>query len=225
MKKAYFVALLMSCSAYASTPSLIQRAVQRIKNSDPPECVEHHVKRLHAEGALLAAIASCQSAACATAAFRRIHRPDTAAKVVYYTELLALRPHERRYALDLLLITPKSECEMITLFNLNSSLFKAESFLDMRRVGSAYDNLSRNFAAALNSYPEFFPRFLKFGEVALNDSCSDDYPAVVTHVCQTNPGRFRRAFETLSKADQAYISKFIIKPNSCKQIAVSEADC
>lgn len=225
MKKVYFIAPLMSCAASASTPSLIQQAVQRIERSDPPECVEHHVKRLHAEGVLLAEIASCQSAACATATFRRIHRPDTAAKVVYYTELLGLRAHERRYALDLLLITPKSECEMITLSNLGTPLFEAESFRDMGRVGSAYDNLSRNLAVALKSYPEFLPTFLQFGEVALNDSCSDDYPAVVTHVCQASPERFRRAFETLSKADQAYISKFIIKPHGCKQIAVSEAGC
>lgn len=97
----------------------------------------------------MAEIASCQSAACATATFRRIHRPDTAAKVVYYTELLGLRAHERRYALDLLLITPKSECEMITLSNLGTPLFEAESFRDMGRVGSAYDNLSRNLAVAL----------------------------------------------------------------------------
>lgn len=225
MKMAPCIALLISCAAHASTQSLIRQAVQRIANSDPPECVDHNLNRLRAEATSLAEIASCQSVACATTAFHLIHRPDSAAKLVYYTRLVALRPRDRRYALDLLLNTPISQCEAIALSNLDSSLFETETFNEMSQVGSAYDNLSRNLADALKYYPSYLPTFLKFGEVALNDSCSDDFPAAVTRVCRWNPAQFRRAFQSLPKADQAYIEKFTIKPNSCKQIAVSEAGC
>jgi hypothetical protein len=174
------------------------------------------------EGPLLVAMATCESAGCVKATYAKMAGPDIVARVVYFTNLLRLNPGDRVAARGLLQNIPRTGRQDARLIVLSTNMYPGETDAEIRAVGRAYWNFSRNLAHGLRLHPEFLPSFIRYGTIALSPHST--YPNWATQVCRANPGRFLRAFETLSAQDRRYIAKYVIQPKGCKQVAFPEAE-
>jgi len=168
-------------------------------------------------------MATCTTAGCVNAAYAKIAKPEVVARIVYYSNLLRLRPGDRVASHHLLSNIPVNDEEYTRLSALGELLYPDETTREIDAVGQAYWHMSRNLARSLKLYPGFLPAFIRYGLIAANSPAEDDYPNWAARVCRSNPGRFLKAFETLSPKDRHYIAKHIIQPKGCKQIAFPEA--
>lgn len=175
------------------------------------------------EGPHLVAMATCKSMGCVKANYARIANPEIVARIVYYTNRLRLDPGDRAASCGLLAHIPETGNEYDRLTTLDGFLYDDETTEEIDAVGQAYWHMSRNLAHALEVCPHFLPAFIRYGRLAIQNH-HDDYPDWAARVCRSNPSRFLKAFETLSSNDRHYIAKYIIQPESCKQIGTHEAD-
>ena len=174
------------------------------------------------EGPSLVAMASCKSIGCIKSVYAKIEKPEVVARIVYFTNMLRLQSGNKDYSCGLLTNMPQSDNGYIKLTTLASNLYMDESDKQIDMVGLAYWHMSRNLAQALKVCPKYLAAFIRYGQIAM-PNMHDPYPGWVTHVCKRNPGRFIKAFQTLSPKARHYISHYIIQPKGCKQIAVQEA--
>jgi len=171
----------------------------------------------------LVVMATCKIVRCVKAAYTEIPRPEVVARIVYYTNLLRLRPGDRGASCALLENIPATDDEYERLTTLDGNLYQDETDAETGAVGQAYWHMSRNLARALKVCPRFLPVFIRYGVLAMPNP-HDDYPNWAARVCRSNPSRFLKAFETLSPKDRHYIARYVIEPEGCKQIAFPEAD-
>ena len=171
----------------------------------------------------LVVMATCKTIRCVKAAYTEIPRPEAVARIVYYTNLLRLRPGDRAASCALLEDIPATEGEYERLTTLDGNLYQDETDAEIGAVGQAYWHMSRSLAHALKVCPRFLPAFIRYGILAMPNP-HDDYPNWATRVCRSDPTHFLEAFETLSPKDRHYIAKHIIQPKGCKQIAFPEAE-
>ena len=170
----------------------------------------------------LVAIATCKAVSCIDTTYAKIGKPETLARIVYYSSLLRLRPGDRAASIGLLSNIPK-ENEDHSRLSLLPVSYVGETTAENVAVAQTYWNFSKNLAHALSVCPHYLPSFIRYGRLAIRDH-HDDYPNWAARVCRSNPSRFIRAFETLSPEDQHYIAKYVIQPRGCKQIAFPEAE-
>ncbi len=175
------------------------------------------------EGPLLVAMATCNDIPCVRAEYGKIAKPEIVARIVYFTNILRLRPGDPSASCGLLESMPRNYDEYTSVTTLDSNLYADETDVQIGAVGQAYWHMSRNLAHALNACPRFLPGFIRSGIVAIPNA-HDDYPNWAARVCRSNPKRFLQAFDTLSAKDRAYITEVIIQPRGCKQLAFPEAE-
>lgn len=170
----------------------------------------------------LVAMATCKAVQCVTAAYAGIRRPEAVARIVYYTNLLRLRPGDGAASRGLLENIPATADEYERLTTLDGNLYQGETDAEIGAVGQAYWHMSRNLAHALEVCPRFLPAFIRYGILAMPNP-HDRYANWAVQMCRSNPSRFLGAFQTLSPDDRRYIAKHIIQPRGCRQIAFPEA--
>ncbi|MGH9506240.1 MAG: hypothetical protein ACRD13_04885 [Terriglobales bacterium] len=181
------------------------------------------MRRLKENAPALVAIVRCRTAACASAAFRKIENPGEPALATYYSQLFALDPHDRTAALGLLQSLPKNLAESTGVDSTDEYLYKKETAADLKLVARVGWELSRRAAAALHFWPGLLPAYLSYGEIAFLDS-EDEYPNLAEKICRENPKHFLQALRALSAPDQCYFANRIVNPRGCRQIAVTEAE-
>jgi hypothetical protein len=170
----------------------------------------------------LVAMATCKTVGCVDATYAKIAKPETLARIVYYSGLLRLRPGDRTASLGLLSNIPKENEDQSRLSLLPVS-YVGETTAENVAIAQTYWDYSKNLARALKLFPRFLPAFIGYGRLAIRDH-HDNYPNWAARVCRSNPNRFLEAFETLSPEDRHYVAKYVIQPSGCKQIAFPEAD-
>jgi hypothetical protein len=175
------------------------------------------------EGPLLVAMASCKGVRCVKANYAKIAKPEVVARIVYYTNILRLRPVDRAASCGLLANIPTTNNEYERLTMLDGNLSEDETDAEIGAVGQAYWHMSGNLARPLKLCPRFLTGFIRYGRLAMPNH-HDDYPNWAARVCRSNPSHFLKAFEALSPEDRRYIANYIIQPSGCKQIAFPEAD-
>jgi len=171
------------------------------------------------DGRIVVAMSLCQTVRCVRKEYAGISKPQVVSQVAYYSKLLTLQPDSKTAACGLLRSIPRSE-EENDLGQLNTSLYPGESYAEIVATGRAFWKFSRNLAHALKLCPQYLPQFIQYGTIAL--SPTNSYPNWAARVCRSNPKRFVKAFHTLGAKDQQYIAKYVIHPESCKQIAYPE---
>lgn len=174
------------------------------------------------DGPHLVAMATCKTVACIREAYAAVREHDLITNIVYYANLLRLRPSDRCAARGLLHSIPQNIEENARMSVLGTSMYPAETDKEIKTVGQALWHFDRNLAHAVKLCPRFLPEFVRYGTVAL--SPVSKYPNWAARVCRSNPKRFLKAFRTLSEKDQQYIAKYVIQPEGCKQIAFPEAE-
>jgi len=171
------------------------------------------------DGRVVVAMSMCRTRPCVRKEYARVLKPQVVSQVVYYSKLLALQPKSKPAACGLLRSIPRSE-EENDLSQLGTSLYPGESDREIKATDRASWHFSRNLAHALKLCPQYLPQFIQYGTIAL--SPTNSYPNWAARVCRSNPKRFLQAYRTLSAKDQQYIAKYVIHPESCKQIAYPE---
>lgn len=178
---------------------------------------------LSKSGPALVAMARCKAVVCLDQEFARIKKPDATVMLVYYSKLFELDPDHRAVSCSLLATLPKTEPSFQNLTRLAGFLYSGESVRDIDIVGTVYWHLPRQLTRAVELCPVRLNDFILFGRLAIEDPHSG-YPEAAAKVCRRNPPAFLSAFRHLPSADQAYLKKYVISPQGCRQIAVSEAE-
>jgi hypothetical protein len=172
------------------------------------------------DGRIIVKMSMCRTTQCVRETYAGISKPENLARVAYYSSLLALQPESKPAACGLLRNMPRTGSDNALLAFLATSLYPGESVAEIKATGPASWNFSRNLAHALKLCPQYLPEFIQYGTIALSPTSS--YPNWAGRVCRSNPKRFLKAYRTLSAKDQRYITKYVIHPNGCKQIAFPE---
>lgn len=172
----------------------------------------------------LAAMLQCRTAACLRPFRPAAQRAGEAARLAYFSRMLALLPGDRRAARGLLLNLPTSSWQPLSELGwLGTTLWEGETPAQMIAAGRPFESLSQHAASAVLLFPEFMPRFLLYGLLAIQNP-HDPFPDWAARACSSNPGRFRRAFHTLNLEEQRRFAKFIVQPRGCKQVGFPEVN-
>ncbi len=147
----------------------------------------------------IAAMWRCKNAACVAQKLAALPHRESTGKAVYFATLLRLKPRDKSAAIGLLKSIPT-----------NGAAYTRLALLPKR----LYTHVNLAFAVVVARYPNYLPRFLRYGTL-----CADNlYPVLAAAVCRRDPVAFRRALATLSGPDREYISESRVNPNTCQPI-------
>lgn len=169
-----------------------------------------------AEGRILVTMATCKTAACVNAAYVRLSKPDSVARLVYFSRLLELKPANRAAAKGLLESLPRTDRQQYKLALLGTFLYPGESESDLTTVNdiSGAPRLYTNLEHALSLYPRGLRAFLAYGPVAPEKA----YSRLAARVCRSNPPTFSETFSGLSATGQEYFRRYLVRPEGCELV-------
>lgn len=143
-------------------------------------------------------------------------------QLVFAARLFELRPKERDAALRLLDLIPKDEVQQTAWMTLGENLCDAEPIFDMTSLGRIRDNLPRNWAWAVLLAGEKLGDYVAYAITSVQDPHSD-YAMQMQAVCQKQHPEFVRAVNRLPPNKKDWFVGRVLNPETCRAIAVPEA--
>ncbi len=148
---------------------------------------------------------------------------DYRAQLVFAYRAFELRPGSLADAERLLKLIPQKEAEQEIVLTLGEALCEDESISEMTFLSHVRDGLAHQLAKAVGVVPEFMAQYIQYSAIATLDAHSD-YAIQMRTVCKRDHRRFVSAIGSLSVEDRNQIRNHVIDPETCRAIALPEAE-
>ncbi len=145
------------------------------------------------------------------------------AQVVFAYRAFQLRSNSSADAERLLLLIPQSDEQLGMVISLGDSLCESESITDMEVLGAVSDGFARELANAVLVVPRLMDAYVAHSLDEVQNPHSD-YAVRMRTVCRRQHRRFLAAVHELPKDKQRWFAEHVMEPQSCRVIALPEAE-
>jgi len=123
----------------------------------------------------------------------------------------------------LLALIPKDDSQQTIVMTLGDYLCTEEPNVDTLILSRVNEGLARELAKAVLLAPRYLSAYVTYSMVAVSDPHSD-YAPRMAKVCQQRHAQFIETVKQLPLKQRQEFTKYVIEPNSCRAIAMPEAD-
>jgi len=127
------------------------------------------------------------------------------------------------HAQHLLVLIPKNDFQRTIVMTLGDSLCDGEPATEMELLSGVNEGFPRELANAVLLAPTYLRTYVAYGTEIVSDPHSD-YAIQMQKVCSKVHRDFLGAVEQLPKPDQRAFRLHVMNPNTCRAIALPEAD-
>lgn len=145
------------------------------------------------------------------------------ARLVFAYRSFHLHPGGKSEAEKLLALIPADDAQEEVVLTLGGSLCDQEPLADMETLGRVRDGFGRELAKAVLLAPSFLPSYVEYSTVAVLDPHSD-YALQMKIVCRQAHADFVRAVKRFPERKRQLFAKQVMNPDSCKPLALPEAE-
>ena len=145
------------------------------------------------------------------------------ARLLYAYSSFHLNPRKKSDAERLLALIPSDKAEELAVLTMGDSQCDEEPIADMESLGRVRDGIPREFARAVLLARTFLFSYVSYSMDATLDP-HNDYAMQMKIVCQKANAEFVRAVGQFPEDKQKLFAKHIMNPDSCKPLALPEAE-
>lgn len=145
------------------------------------------------------------------------------ARLVFGYRSFQLNRESKANAHRLLALIPTDDAQQSVVLGLGDSLCDDESIADMSTLARVNEGFARELARAVLLARNFLPSYVNYSMVAVLDPHSE-YALQMRRVCRQAHTDFLRAVKQLPEGRQGEFIKHVMDPNSCRVLAVPEAE-
>ena len=153
---------------------------------------------------------------------KRISGKTYRAQLVFAYRAFELHPGMKTEAQDLLDLIPRNKDQQNTVMTLGDSLCSGESDADMFSLARVRDGLAQQLSKAVALAPQFMRAYIQFSLDAVADPHSD-YALHMKKTCERDHARFLSAVKSLASDEEGRFRKYVMNPDTCRVIAMPEA--